>query len=51
LTNRQVSDALKMKSGVSAGVQVRRAVALKAGKLMARIEADLEGQIQENRTT
>jgi putative transposase len=56
LTNRQVSDALKMKSGVSAGVQVRRAVALKAGnlkagKLMATIEADLEGQIQENRTT
>ena len=53
LTHRQVADALGMKSGVTAGVQVRKAVGLKensrkAGKLIDAIEEVLDRQISEN---
>ena len=50
LTHRQVADTLGMKSGVSASLQVRKAMTLKEGdrktkKLVAAIEEALEGQI------
>ncbi len=53
VTHRQVADTLGMKSGVTAGVQVRKAVGLKensrkAGKLIAAIEEVLDRQISEN---
>jgi len=53
LTHRQVADTLGMKSGVSASLQARRAMALKAdgkpAKLIAAIEAALDGQTAGNR--
>lgn len=53
LTHRQVADTLGMKSGVSASLQARRAMALKAdgkpAKLIAAIEVALDGQTAENR--
>jgi putative transposase len=50
LTHRQVADTLGMKSGVSASLQVRKAMTLekedrKTKKLIAAIEEALEGQI------
>ena len=54
LTHRQVADTLGMESGVSASLQVRKALALKEGnrkaaKLIAAIEEVLDGQISEIR--
>ncbi len=50
LTHRQVADTLGMKSGVSASLQVRKAMKLKEGdrktkKLITAIEEALEGQV------
>jgi REP element-mobilizing transposase RayT len=52
LTHRQVADALGMKSGVSASLQVRQALVLKDGggkeaELIAAIESALERKISE----
>ncbi|MCX6997984.1 MAG: transposase [Kiritimatiellaeota bacterium] len=53
LTHRQVADTLGMKSGVSASLQARRAMALKeesnSAKLIAAIEVALNGQMNEMR--
>lgn len=50
LTNRQVANLLKMKTGAAAGLQVRRALTIKEGdpegaKLIAAIEEELNGQM------
>jgi len=56
LTHRLVAETLGMTSGVSASVQIRRAIALKQGnrqtaRLIAAIEADLDAEVPDVKST